>query len=161
MPGLTSGHFAVTASLLFIDDVPVFGAGLGSGFIQFGSSDEKILFSPGNVQSAIAGNFPETSTDPLIENAQFCCDFRPPWFNNQENGQAVFNGSDFWALYLPTGLSNINVTAFGTGVWSARVIPEPASVGMFVLALLGLFKIASGQRHHGRRRGSSGPVSAS
>lgn len=161
VPGLTSGHFSVVGSQLFVNGIPVFGSGLGSGYVQFGSAAERILFAPGNVQSAIAGNFPEAATDPLIESAQFCCDFRPPWFNGQENGQAVFNGHDFWALYLPTGLSNINVTAFGTGVWSARVIPEPASAGMFVLALMGLLGIAGGLHRRTRRHGASGSISAS
>lgn len=151
IPALTSGHFVIVSSLLFIEGVPVPGVGLGSGYVQFGSPDERIRFSPGDVTVAIVGNFPETPTNPLIEHADLCCIFQPPWFGGGENGQTIFNENEFRSAYLPTGQTNTNVTAFGTGIWSARVIAEPASVSMFALALITLLTVVGGWWHRGRQ----------
>lgn len=154
LPVQGAGRFIVGASALFIDGVPQFGSGLGAGRIQFGSPDERIVYTPGDVTLAVVANFPKTASTPLIDHVDFCCVLQPPWFQGGENGQAVFSGDDFWAMYLPTGQTNINVTAYGTGAWSARIIPEPAAAGMFGLAVIGLLMIASSPRHRSHRRPS-------
>lgn len=141
IPSLRSGFFSVTPGVLYVDN--------GTGPIGYTSPPEfffgYITFGlPGNTTIPFAftdggdssGQFGQSSM-PLIERASFCCVF-PESNPAFENGDALITGNDFFSHYFPTGQGEINITAYGTGRWTARFIPEPASVAVFSIALIGL-----------------------
>jgi hypothetical protein len=142
IPGFTSGSFVVSGPgplLLFVNGVPQPVTGF-SGFVQFGGTvgQNTIIMEPLNVGRAIAGLFPDPS-GAIVTAADFCCRFGPPFAANSENGQAIFGGNgDFLAFYLPTGQSAVNFTAFGSGFWSAQLVPEPATLLLLGAAVAGL-----------------------
>lgn len=141
VPRLINGRFYI-GSFLYVDN----GDGSVSspdwaplGVINFEGTDILGL-GVGGPTDVAAGYFPARS-DILIEYVDFCCAFSSTP-HGMEDGQASFIGGDFRAIYLPTGQTHINVTAYGTGRWTARFIPEPASVALFGIALIGLAALA-------------------
>lgn len=137
IPYLKTGSFYIIPGFLYVDN--------GDGLVGYESPSDlfgHILFGPpGNASIPLGEGFASgqfgQSLMPLIEHASFCCNFREidPKF---ENGDAFIVGNDFISHYLTTGYSTINITAYGTGRWTARFISEPASLAVFSIALLGL-----------------------
>jgi len=135
----------VTAQLRLIgDNLPTTPNSVFTGFVQFGTvSGENTIFG---VQTA------SITLSSTLTSVDYCCRFSGLTYNGSpfqsqtlgENGQALFGldtdiGS-FTALYLPTGTTNVNVTAHGSGIWTAAPVPEPASIGLlgFAVAALGI-----------------------
>jgi hypothetical protein len=134
VPSFVGGNFSAGSWGLFINGVPAPGGQRVSGFVDFGSNR---IDWRGGFGSSAAGVFPAVGGSPITF-ADFCCTFGPPFQAGFENGQARFSGDAVQALYLPTGATAANVTAFGSGTWTAVLVPEPAGLALFGLALSSL-----------------------
>lgn len=148
IPGISSGSFTYDNGVLYTDAGSQFAPPGFGGTVQFAGVAAPVTLPIGY---RVVGHFPD-SAGAFIDVAEFCCQFSPPFSTGAENGQTLFTGDDFVSLFLPTGLTNENVTAYGSGAWSALPIPEPASLGLLGLGVTVLGACGAAARRRRRIR---------